>query len=115
MSLVVALKADQTPAFPARAAHKPLHNLPAVGAAIYIVPKGDQCGRHLSMVRDLGERHFEKIEAAVQISYRVSLTHRSKNTRPSTISLHETSTAIVLNGIRFPGVGVRIRLSGGRK
>ena len=35
------------------------------------------------MVCDLGQRHFEKIEAAVQISYGVSLAHRSKNrTRP---------------------------------
>jgi hypothetical protein len=31
------------------------------------------------MVCDLGQRHFEKIEAAVQISYGVSLAHRSKN------------------------------------
>jgi hypothetical protein len=27
------------------------------------------------MIRDLGQRHFEKIEAAVQISYGVSLAH----------------------------------------
>jgi hypothetical protein len=36
------------------------------------------------MVRDLGQRHFEKIEAAVQISYDISPAHRSKNgIRPS--------------------------------
>jgi len=35
------------------------------------------------MACDLGHRHFEKIEAAVQISYGVSFAHRSKNrTRP---------------------------------
>jgi hypothetical protein len=33
------------------------------------------------MVCDLGQRHFEKIEAAVQISYGVSFAHRSKNRR----------------------------------
>jgi len=33
------------------------------------------------MVRDFGERDYEKIEAAVQISYDVSLAHRSKNRR----------------------------------
>ena len=45
-------------------------------------PNGDK-GFHfygqLSMVRDFGQRHYEKIEAAVQISYDVSLAHRSKN------------------------------------
>jgi hypothetical protein len=34
------------------------------------------------MVRDLGECHFEKIKAAVQISYGVSLARRLKNDLP---------------------------------
>jgi hypothetical protein len=46
------------------------------------------------MVCDLGQRHFEKIEAAVQISYGVSLAHRSKNrTRPCYAAEHAARIA----------------------
>src|SRR6516165_10561835 len=34
------------------------------------------------MVRDLGQRHFEKIEAAVQIGYGVSFAHYQNQARP---------------------------------
>jgi hypothetical protein len=38
---------------------------------------------------DPGQRHFEKIDAAVQISYGVSLAHRSKNrARPCPAAEH---------------------------
>jgi hypothetical protein len=73
---VVAFEADQLPAIAAQAVHKPLDDLSAVGATIHIVAERDDAGRLLSMVRDLCQRYFEKIEAAMQISYGVSLAHR---------------------------------------
>jgi hypothetical protein len=72
---VVAFETDQSAALCIQAGHKSLDDLPTIGAAIYVVAKCDQRGGELGMVRDFGKRHFEKIEAAVQISYGVSLAH----------------------------------------
>ena len=74
---MIAFETNQPPTFVIQAAHKVLDDLPAVGAAIHIVAECHECGWGLGMVRDLSQCHFEKIEAAVQISYGVSLAHYS--------------------------------------
>src|SRR5262249_535319 len=71
-------------------------------------PLSGQCGGELSITPHPCEGHFEKNQKAGQNSYSVGLAHHSTKTRPSIISRHETDVAMILNNIRFQGVGVRV-------